>query len=77
MIGAVNDRKTDLTAPPRTRGMARSIDVRIAALACSLSLGLTGSIAADRAKVLNIYEGTREMNSLIVGKAITGFSAFV
>ena len=23
------------------------------------------------------YEGTREMNTLIVGKAITGFSAFV
>ena len=23
------------------------------------------------------YEGTREMNTLIVGRAITGFSAFV
>ena len=23
------------------------------------------------------YEGTREMNTLIVGKAISGFSAFV
>ena len=29
------------------------------------------------AEALYSYEGTREMNSLIVGKAITGFSAFV
>ena len=28
-------------------------------------------------EALYSYEGTREMNSLIVGKAITGFSAFV
>jgi glutaryl-CoA dehydrogenase len=29
------------------------------------------------AEALYSYEGTREMNTLIVGKAITGFSAFV
>jgi alkylation response protein AidB-like acyl-CoA dehydrogenase len=29
------------------------------------------------AEALYPYEGTREMNTLIVGKAITGFSAFV
>ena len=29
------------------------------------------------AEALYSYEGTREMNSLIVGKAVTGFSAFV
>lgn len=29
------------------------------------------------AEALYSYEGTREMNSLIVGKAISGFSAFV
>jgi glutaryl-CoA dehydrogenase len=35
-----------------------------------------GRFVAD-AEALYSYEGTREMNSLIVGKAITGFSAFV
>jgi len=29
------------------------------------------------AEAMYSYEGTREMNTLIVGKAITGFSAFV
>jgi hypothetical protein len=29
------------------------------------------------AEAIYSYEGTREMNTLIVGKAITGFSAFV
>jgi glutaryl-CoA dehydrogenase len=29
------------------------------------------------AEALYSYEGTREMNTLIVGKAITGLSAFV
>lgn len=28
-------------------------------------------------EALHSYEGTREMNALIVGRAITGFSAFV
>jgi glutaryl-CoA dehydrogenase len=35
-----------------------------------------GRFVAD-SEVLYSYEGTREMNTLIVGKAITGFSAFV
>src|SRR6201982_3114543 len=35
-----------------------------------------GRFVAD-AEALYSYEGTREMNSLIVGKAITGFSSFV
>jgi glutaryl-CoA dehydrogenase len=35
-----------------------------------------GRFVAD-AEALFSYEGTREMNTLIVGKAITGFSAFV
>jgi glutaryl-CoA dehydrogenase len=35
-----------------------------------------GRYVAD-AEALYSYEGTREMNALIVGKAITGFSAFV
>jgi glutaryl-CoA dehydrogenase len=35
-----------------------------------------GRFVAD-AEALYSYEGTREMNSLIVGKAITGMSAFV
>jgi glutaryl-CoA dehydrogenase len=35
-----------------------------------------GRFVAD-AEALYSYEGTREMNSLIVGKAITGYSAFV
>jgi glutaryl-CoA dehydrogenase len=35
-----------------------------------------GRFVAD-AEALYSYEGTREMNSLIVGKAITGFSAFI
>ena len=35
-----------------------------------------GRFVAD-AEALYSYEGTREMNTLIVGKAITGFSAFV
>ncbi len=35
-----------------------------------------GRFVAD-AEAIYSYEGTREMNSLIVGKAITGFSAFV
>ena len=35
-----------------------------------------GRFFAD-AEALYSYEGTREMNSLIVGKAVTGFSAFV
>jgi hypothetical protein len=29
------------------------------------------------AEAIYSYEGTREMNTLIVGKAITGLSAFV
>ncbi|HEX4504299.1 MAG TPA: acyl-CoA dehydrogenase family protein, partial [Alphaproteobacteria bacterium] len=29
------------------------------------------------AEALYSYEGTREINTLIVGRAITGFSAFV
>jgi glutaryl-CoA dehydrogenase len=35
-----------------------------------------GRFVAD-AEALYSYEGTREMNSLIVGRAVTGFSAFV
>jgi glutaryl-CoA dehydrogenase len=35
-----------------------------------------GHFVAD-AEAIYSYEGTREMNTLIVGKAITGFSAFV
>jgi glutaryl-CoA dehydrogenase len=35
-----------------------------------------GRFVAD-AEALYSYEGTREMNTLIVGKAITGFSAFI
>ena len=35
-----------------------------------------GSFVAD-AEAIYSYEGTREMNTLIVGKAITGLSAFV
>lgn len=35
-----------------------------------------GRFVAD-AEAIYSYEGTREMNALIVGKAITGFSAFV
>jgi glutaryl-CoA dehydrogenase len=35
-----------------------------------------GRFVAD-AEAIYSYEGTREMNSLIVGRAITGFSAFV
>jgi glutaryl-CoA dehydrogenase len=34
-----------------------------------------GRFVAD-AEAIYSYEGTREMNSLIVGRAITGFSAF-
>jgi glutaryl-CoA dehydrogenase len=29
------------------------------------------------AEAIYTFEGTRQMNTLIVGKAITGFSAFV
>ena len=47
--------------------------------------GLLGSILLDNhvgrfvadAEAIYSYEGTREMNTLIVGKAITGLSAFV
>jgi glutaryl-CoA dehydrogenase len=35
-----------------------------------------GRFVAD-AEAIYSYEGTREMNALIVGRAITGFSAFV
>ena len=35
-----------------------------------------GRFVAD-AEAIYSYEGTREMNTLIVGRAITGFSAFV
>jgi glutaryl-CoA dehydrogenase len=35
-----------------------------------------GRFVAD-AEAIYSYEGTREMNTLIVGKAITGFGAFV
>jgi glutaryl-CoA dehydrogenase len=35
-----------------------------------------GRFVAD-AEAIYSYEGTREMNSLIVGRAITGYSAFV
>jgi alkylation response protein AidB-like acyl-CoA dehydrogenase len=36
----------------------------------------THRFVAD-AEAIYSYEGTREMNTLIVGRAITGFSAFV
>ena len=35
-----------------------------------------GRFVAD-AEAIYSYEGTREMNTLIVGRAVTGFSAFV
>jgi alkylation response protein AidB-like acyl-CoA dehydrogenase len=35
-----------------------------------------GRFVAD-AEAIYSYEGTREMNTLIVGKSITGLSAFV
>jgi glutaryl-CoA dehydrogenase len=35
-----------------------------------------GRFVAD-AEAIYSYEGTREVNTLIVGKAISGFSAFV
>jgi glutaryl-CoA dehydrogenase len=35
-----------------------------------------GRFVAD-AEAIYSYEGTREMNTLIVGKAVTGLSAFV
>jgi glutaryl-CoA dehydrogenase len=35
-----------------------------------------GRFVAD-AEAIYSYEGTREINTLIVGRAITGFSAFV
>jgi glutaryl-CoA dehydrogenase len=35
-----------------------------------------GRFVAD-AEAIYSYEGTREMNTLIVGRAISGFSAFV
>jgi glutaryl-CoA dehydrogenase len=35
-----------------------------------------GRFVAD-AEAIYSYEGTREMNTLIVGKAITGMGAFV
>ena len=35
-----------------------------------------GRFVAD-AEAIYSYEGSREMNTLIVGRAITGFSAFV
>jgi glutaryl-CoA dehydrogenase len=35
-----------------------------------------GRFVADSEAIYS-YEGTREMNTLIVGRAITGFSAFV
>jgi glutaryl-CoA dehydrogenase len=35
-----------------------------------------GRFVAD-AEAIYSYEGTREMNTLIVGRAITGLSAFV
>ncbi|HTA92209.1 MAG TPA: acyl-CoA dehydrogenase family protein, partial [Polyangiaceae bacterium] len=35
-----------------------------------------GRFVAD-AEAIYSYEGTREMNTLIVGKAITGLSAFI
>ncbi len=38
--------------------------------------GGRGCPVAD-AEAIYSYEGTREMNTLIVGRAITGFSAFV
>jgi glutaryl-CoA dehydrogenase len=35
-----------------------------------------GRFVAD-AEALHSYEGTREINTLIVGRAVTGHSAFV
>ena len=35
-----------------------------------------GRFVAD-AEAIYSYEGTRQINSLIVGRAVTGFSAFV
>jgi glutaryl-CoA dehydrogenase len=35
-----------------------------------------GRFVAD-SEALYSYEGTREINALIVGRAVTGFSAFV
>jgi glutaryl-CoA dehydrogenase len=35
-----------------------------------------GRFVAD-AEAIYSYEGTREMNTLIVGRAVSGFSAFI
>ena len=48
---------------------------------CSAANGIVldyqiGRFVAD-AEAIYSYEGTREMNTLIVGKAITGLGAFV
>ena len=39
-------------------------------------LGAGCEVVAD-AEAIYSYEGTREMNTLIVGKALTGLSAFI
>ncbi|KJC46709.1 hypothetical protein UP09_11850 [Bradyrhizobium sp. LTSP885] len=44
--------------------------------ACILLENHIGRFVAD-AEAIYSYEGTREMNTLIVGKSITGLSAFV
>ena len=58
-------RKANLVWVPRPRPwMSRAISIS------------TARFVAD-AEAIYSYEGTREINALVVGRAITGFGAFV
>jgi len=68
--------------PPSPRDSARSECAKRSGYARELLGGNgilleynVGLVVAD-AEAIYSYEGTREMNTLIVGKAITGTSAF-
>ena len=66
----------DLLVQRRNARRKFAASLNPSASAISSFASLVGRFVAD-AEAIYSYEGTREMNTLIVGKSITGLSAFV
>jgi len=92
-VGPVTSLWSDLGRPPLSERALRAALVRPGGFVREVHVvAETGSTNADLAEVarrggpegvvlvaeaLYSYEGTREINTLIVGRAVTGHSAFV
>jgi len=76
LFGAVGGPRYDALPSFVRAGIRRAVQ-RVPASPKKMTLEFLAKRFVADAEALYSYEGTREMNALIVGKAITGFSAFV